>query len=286
MAAQYVPTWAKSVRQGGLGVDNLIEVNRFAFGGKQAARQPRNWRQYIDGGLAGWWYYRAPGSGIFYRTGATRLAATKPAMLALLVREWAASSALNTSEVLMKTLRTSMGKSRHVQALLGKSQQQPLTPGAAADFFALQQQDSTKPFRLSDGWDVLIIRLGRALGYDTLVFTTEVDSINKHVTSSLVDLRSPFASEYFNRRVDLLERNPTSPSLTVPAGAKVLDEDTARAWAEHVARHSLCLADPFADGPRCTRPCNFTKGLHVRLACPGHISWALRNEPHPGCYKY
>ena len=57
----------------------------------------------------------------------------------------------------------------------------------------------------------------------------------------------------------------------------------------------LCLGSPptleahrrgKAVASPCVRRCDFTQALTVRLACPGHISWELRNAPHPGCYKY
>ena len=147
---------------------------------------------------------------------------------------------------------------------------------------------------------MLLIRLGRALGYETLVFTTEVDAARRQVSSTLVDLRSPFATELFNQRVDLLERGLlSSPSLVVPHGAQLLDEAHARVWVDHVAAAQvLCLTDPttawrsrggeghVVTANSCARPCNFTQERTLRLACPGHVSWELRNEPHPGCYKY
>lgn len=284
-AARHLPPWAAQIRQG-LHADNWMEVNRFALAGKSGSRKPNSWREYLDGGLSGWWYYRATGSGIFYRTGATRVATTKPAMVALLTREWAASNSLNTSRFLLDTLRN-----------LSKAARSPAT---AAVHFQQRQEEARRPFHLSDAWDVLLIRLGRALGYETLIFTTEVDPVHRSVSSTLVDLRSPFVYEVFNKRVDLLERKLyDSPSLLVPTGARVLDEEHARKWVEYVATSGvLCLRDPFVSAtirPRANHAlapcawrwrCNFTFELTVRLACPGHVSWSLREHGLPGCYKY
>ena len=283
-AAQYLPKWAEGISR----TDNWIEVHRFAFAGKAGSRRPQSWREYLDGGLSGWWYYRAPGSGIFYRTGVTRVAPTKPAMIALLVREWTTSTTLRSSSFLINTLHTLFGSNS--------------TLDEAADQFERLQSDRIgdpkHPWNyhhLSDLWDVLLIRLGRALGYETLVFTTEIDSLRHYVSSTLVDLRNPFSSEYFNRRVDLVERSPKSPSLVVPEGVAQLDEATAKAWAEHVQHNYICLRDPTSEAKRrCTRPCDFTSELTVRLSCPGHVSWSVRNESlpsfenrhAPGCYKF
>ena len=74
-AMRYTPLWATRLREG-LAANNWVEVHRFALAGKAGARKPKTWHEFLDGGLSGWWYYLAPGSGIFYRTGATRVAPT------------------------------------------------------------------------------------------------------------------------------------------------------------------------------------------------------------------
>lgn len=293
-AAHYTPRWADDIVQG-FSAHNWLEVHHFAIAGKAGTRQPKAWREFLDGGLAGWWYYVAPGSGIFYHTGATRVATTKPAMLALLLREWAASAALAKSSFLLGTLQQLM-------VPWSPDKKPYYTPAEAATImqkFHDQGRLYRQPLHLSDAWDALIIRVGRLLGYDTLIFTTELDSVKWHVSSSLVDLRTPFGfeSEPFNKRVDLVERGKVkSHSLVVPVGATVLDEVRARAWVDDVAaRDVLCVGMlPYKSGSaapfvRCSHRdrCNFTHGPPtVRLACRGHVSWTLRDEIHPGCYKY
>ena len=294
-AAQSAPPWAGQLREG-MGVDNLVEVHRFALAGKAGTRRSQSWREYLDGGTAVFWYYRAPGSGVFYRTGATRVAATKAAMLTLLFHEWAATGAQNESYIrLREVARWANGAGRLFDTMPPSppSRSLSITQQWATHFVRnLGYKDTDRPLHLSDAWDVLMIRLGRVLGYETLVFTTEIDFLRHQVSSSLVDLRSPFPDEYFNLRVDLLERKLTmSPSLAVPQGAAVLDEERARAWVAHVALSGiLCVGDAVAATGRggastCVHHCNFTP-FTVRLACPGHISWSMRNELHPGCYKY
>ena len=96
-ALRYVPPWSRQIHQG-IGENQWIEVQHFGLAGKVGSRVPTSWREFLDGGLAGWWYYRAPGSGIFYRTGATRVASNKVAMLIMLSKEWADSGALRQSK--------------------------------------------------------------------------------------------------------------------------------------------------------------------------------------------
>jgi len=96
---------------------------------------------------------------------------------------------------------------------------------------------------LNDMWDADIIRIGRALGYDTLCFTASLLIGG----SELVDLRfyggqsdATAMVEAFNRLGRVSLRNP----LDLSKG----------------------------------RPCNFTQhGPTFRMACPGHVSWELRN---------
>ena len=302
-ARTYMPPWAASISP----ADNWIEVTHFAFAGKRGGanpRAPKNWRQFVDGGLSGWWYSVTPGSGIFYRSGVTKLAPTKAAMLATLLSEWSnpsrtpsaesspASSAtpmhariLELVRHLMRSPSTNMNKRMHLKP--------DLTPTEAAKIFGAWQADHDRPLHVTDEWDSLLVRLGRTLGYDTLMFTTELDQYHLAVTASLVDLRSPFGAELFNQRLDLLQLGEIgSASLVAPVGAMLLDEAKAFRWAGHVAEHTLCVGDPRARG-RASRAtcdsqwrCNFTRSQPtVRLACPGHASWAVRNMGPPACQK-
>ena len=296
--SRYLPPWAAQLQEGHKS-NNWIEVNRFAFAGKSfGARVPTQWREYLDGGLSGWWYYRAPGSGIFYRSGATLVAPTKQAMLVKLLHEWAANAALNTSEVLIETMRLCLNASWggwskfFIKGIAQRRPSHPVNAATSAEHFENRSVDGHRQ-GISDAWDNMLIRLGRALGYETLVFTTHADlqgAGRRHMSSTLVDLRYPFREELFNKRVDLVERGIwDSPSLVVPEGVATLDEDRARRWAQRVADSGiLCFGSPPTrpGASPCSQPCNFTRQLSVRLACPGHISWALREESHPGCYKF
>ena len=77
--------------------------------------------------------------------------------------------------------------------------------------------------------------------------------IRKHVSSTLVDLRSPFQEELFNRRVDLLERKQLrSPTIKVPRGAH------AHAHLHEVPR--TCIS-------RCTCACTYTPLSSLPQAC-------------------
>ena len=293
-AFHYMPSWAAQLKEG-FDVNNWVEVNRFALGGKAAWRKPESWREFLDGGLSGWWYYRAPGSGIFYRTGATRIARNKPAMMCLLLHEWAASTVLKQSKLLLHTLqRLTWYESRN--GTVGSLER---LQAEAVTYFQQMHDNPNRPLHMSDAWDALLIRMGRLLGYDTLVFTTEYDYSSRQASASLVDLRTPFGldTEPFNLRMDLVHRRKLdSPALMIPEGSILLDEARARNWVDYVASSGvLCLGSPptleahrrgTAVASPCVRRCDFTQALTVRLACPGHISWELRNAPHPGCYKY
>ena len=78
--------------------DLWVEVWHLSFDGRSRPRQkPRGWSDFLDHGLAGWWYIHAPGSGIFYHAGRTIAAPSKASMLAALLEEWHAKMGNSSS---------------------------------------------------------------------------------------------------------------------------------------------------------------------------------------------
>ena len=129
-------------------------------------------------------------------------------------------------------------------------------------------------FILGDGWDGVLLWLGREALYDTLC-----------LYASLVhELHAPSPVCAVSEIVDLRIPNDLEPSLAARAAAMLNGSSDARkhprlarAWgASMVAGNPprLTLRDPLSpDDERRARPCRFRPAR--ALACHGHVSEAL-----------
>ena len=307
--------------------DLWVEVWHLSFDGRSRPRQkPRGWSDFLDHGLAGWWYIHAPGSGIFYHAGRTIAAPSKASMLAALLEEWHAKMGNSSSSKANgdgsggrrlgrgrsnKRERAAEDADVEARRLINRfTMDNPLQ--FAQTFRKLEAGVPCKnvswgrwrcvgDFIPSDTFDPLLLTLGRALNYDSLLLTALMWGrvlgsqqrllaiaqgrpppdepppqiiYDGEITSELVDLRKP-PSPY---DTSLLLMN----DLANGNGEK--REAYAHAWANEILSSNpprLSVRDPFAlaDESRA-RPCNFnyTGGPTVRLACGGHISWTVKDE--------
>lgn len=154
----------------------------------------------------------------------------------------------------------------------------------------------------SDTFDPLLITLGRALKYDSLMLTALMWGRLLGSTERLVaiaqgrppPIEPPYqptldASELTAELVDLrMPPPPYNRKAVIPdefvQPQRQRREAFAAAWAAEVLHSSpprLSLRDPLAvsDESRATRCAfNATGGPTVRLACDGHVSWHVRHE--------
>ena len=178
------------------GNDVWLEVWHLAFDGRTRPRhRPRGWSDFLDHGPSGWWYILAPGSGIFYHAGRTLAAPSKAAMLATLLEEWAHSGMQQSDSSGRKGVRGggkgggrslsgshfSEGQHKAARELIGKfTMNEPLA--FAQIFRKLERGVPCKnvswgrwrcvgDFIPSDTFDPLLLTLGRALHYDSLMLT-------------------------------------------------------------------------------------------------------------------
>lgn len=231
-----------------------------------------------DTGASPFWYRFAPGSGIWYDCGQRTLNAhTKIDALIQLVGEWHARRAEPQVGRLNQSLRSPTSKLRYLA-----------DEGLAARLRRLGTGDATcrevgiqgcrNDYWLQDQWDVALIQLGRALGYDTIFLATEFilnsDSRGRMVafaTAQLVDLRMPST---------LLQPNflPLWQS-----GGKRADQPSDRVAASLLdwmaASGRLTLRDPLdLSNEGRARPCRL-KWSRIRFHCVGHVSERAAEEP-------
>ena len=150
----------------------------------------------------------------------------------------------------------------------------------------------------SDNWDALLIALGRALRYDSLMLTATMWGRALGSYARLLALaqgRPPpdepppplltdgeLSAEVVDLRLPPPPFNGGSAVLNDPGGAA--REAMAHEWVAHLLASTpprLSLRDPFrlSDESRASRCAfNASGGPTVRLACAGHVSWGVRNE--------
>ena len=285
--ARYSPKWALDVEK--RGSDVFVEVWHWSYAAYQAGldggrwpswdrgskmnsgrRAPRNWADFLDAqfserGGSGWWHMFAPGSGIFYHAGVTIVAPTKTAMLCRLLEKWLdLSNATRTAEgTLHSDVRSAAGdEPSHFLAALRQvvaGVQTCAEAGIPAPAEACYNGGAS--FTLRDKFDIIMLRLGRALHYDSLFFSASfvrprLDHKNYVAAGEIVDLR-------------LAAPEPTFGSSVVDRAAVEVAE------AQRLGRFSL--RDPLRPGDASrVLPCNFSSSKTVRLACLGHASWAVR----------
>ena len=284
--ARYSPEWALDLEK--RGPDVYVEIWHWSYAGFQAgldggrwpsgwgattragSRAPKTWADFLDvqlgeRGGSGWWHMWAPGSGIFYHAGVTMVAPTKTAMLARLLSMWLGlpAAARDAEGSLHSDVRTVAGvePSRFLSAL------RPVVAGAQTCAEAAIPSGSCynegASFTLRDKFDTIMLRLGRALRYDSLFFSAsfarpQPNRFTHVAAGELVDLRLA------------APRPPFRSTIVERANAEVAE-------AQRLGRFSL--RDPLAPGDASrVRPCNFSSAKTVRLACLGHASWTLRSR--------
>ena len=115
-------------------------------------------------------------------------------------------------------------------------------------------------FTLRDKFDIIMLRLGRALHYDSLFFSAsfvrpQLDQKSYVAGGEIVDLRL------------------AGPGATFRSSAGRAAIEVAE--AQRLGRFSL--RDPLHPGDASRALlCNFSSSRTVRLACFGHASWAIR----------
>ena len=135
---------------------------------------------------------------------------------------------------------------------------------ATCDVARLAACRPDQPYVLDDRWDVVLVWLGRALGYETLFLYASLIEERRCGIAELVDLRMPRAVRELMRSLNESELAWTR-SVFAPK-----PEAVASAWIAHAAAQ-LSLRDPTRpDDEGSARQCDVRPG--ATLGCEGHIS--------------
>lgn len=287
--SRFAPDWLDGVEQ--LGGDTYFEVRHFShiswwFGNSippdPLLHPPWSWLDFEDyprvHGSA-WWFMHAPGSGIFYHAGRTLTAPTKIAMFKRLLElwlvvDWTAWPELN-EELRQVASGDQHGFLAKVKAV--ESGEQSCRMAGLPHCYDMLDGGSlyVDSWTLYDEpYDDLSIRMGRALGFDTLFFSASFlrPDIQR---GSQPRMNATFAgAEMVDLRRPSWAQKPNSE--TADAWASASASQRADSWAEDMRRRgTLSLRDPLAPA-RPGMPCDFA--LTHQLACKGHPSWALRDQ--------
>ena len=291
---EYTPSWANDLASTPA-PSNWIEVDHLSFNSKGKARVPHTWSQFLDQGASGWWFRHSPGSGIFYHAGRTLVAPGKNAALVALLEEWGAADA-RLGEVrpsLLFQRLVTLGCASFLERLRA-------TANGTATCIEVGMPHCRQDWVLKDHWDFFIIFLARLLQYDTVAFSASLLSgaldpaahdTGVGVTEELVDVRLPPAVEHALRQSQ--EVDAASPHLDNPleffesqpyhGTLMPFTEEVAEVWVHEVQTGArFTLRDPLHIGDSSrAKPClfNATGEPTLRLACYGHVSWALRGTP-------
>ena len=258
----------------------------------------RQWADFMDGGAA-MWFYPTSGSGIFYQAGRTLMSPSKNEAMALLLEELAGTPTLSKSWPPFGLSRICSSTTCAQPATLARRVRTALAPDRGG-CGAARLQHCGNGHVLGDAWDALLVWLGRALKYDTIVLKAtlcgcgwacgpcapmECPPTLSTTHPELVDLRIPDAVRW---RADLQNRTlfvAGSPehlsglsvanavgSLPPPATTRK-HARIARDWMRsYRLGRVLTLRDPLnlADESR-VRPCIFDPS-RASLGCMGHPS--------------
>lgn len=290
---RFAPNWLDGVET----TNAFFEVRHFAhetwwFGTShppgQRMRSPSTWFDFEDMARlhgSGWWYIHAPGSGVFYHAGRTLAAPTKIAMFVRLLEKWLAAN--RPADVALRDDLQRVANSNDLPAFLVRllsvrdGVKTCRQAGVPHCYDEIQKGTLYKAsWTLYDvPYDDLSLRLGRALGYETLLFSASF------------------------LRPDLLQGKPAALWSELSAGAEMVDlrrpawasrvdnNDTSAAWAATDAptradawaadvrrRGTISLRDPLDPEHGPALPCELSMSHH--LACKGHVSWDFR-ESYP-----
>ena len=276
-AVSFEPSWVRELRSA-----MWVEVAHVAFGDKHLSEHPVNrtagqttiaWGDFLDPGGAVMWYHYARGTGIFLHVGRMLVAASKNEAVARMLEElpessWPPPFFTSSKLRLCNAGREICGSARQLASRVRATGNGSMPCEEAG--LALCRDS----FILGDGWDGVLLWLGREALYDTLC-----------LYASLVhELHAPSPVCAVSEIVDLRIPNDLEPSLAARAAAMLNGSRDARkhprlarAWgASMVAGNPprLTLRDPLSpDDERRARPCRFRPAR--ALACHGHVSEAL-----------
>ncbi|KAL1528087.1 hypothetical protein AB1Y20_009453 [Prymnesium parvum] len=241
----------------------FFEVWHFALKSKRelSAAETLRWSHVLDGDRS-MWYWHAPGSGIFYDGQAVCAAPNKMRMLVSQLKRWARKPFwMRTRAAAVVAHVARLQQRMGATSIWAMVHRLNLTAHGIAPCSHIGLDGCMYDWFLMDRWDVFLADLGRANGCDTLFFTASMWGIHQAIPmAELADLRlEPEASRL--RRATAAERQITLLRL---------------------ASSRLSLRDPLElmgrnDG---ALPCYFMQAAPtLRLACPGHVSWAARDVP-------
>lgn len=291
----YVPTnWVQTsaIRTPVFSTDNMfLEVFHLAWNAKRApGSMPTSPEHIIDSSLAGWWYFSAPGSGIFYRTGRALFAPTKMMLLLELLTRMASSTTRRDLELVERAVATYFPANmpediRSQIALLERTVQRGCVN---SELFC-----NSDNLGIIDYYDPLLIGVGRLLGFESLGMTSSIARMREgFVVPQIVDLRLP-PSALFNRERKQIQQPRYSPRIAqlakradgrrkpaILSSSYVLfpprKEWTRAQSAEWVSyyleQRVLTLRDPaHTNDEERSRLCDFSTLTEV-LSCAGHVS--------------
>ena len=293
--ASFAPDYLVGVEQ--QGGDVYFEVQRFAhttwwFGQElddERLHPPWSWADFLDPHRihgSGWWFLHAPGSGVFYHAGRTLTAPSKVAMLVKLLEQWVVEDRAAWPDIqaeLMRIVRFYDPWRQDAHAFLEKLKavmEGTFTCEEAGVPFCYDHRNEDLGNTYIRSWtlydvpyDDLTMRLGRALGYDTLFFSAsflrpdqlydDPKVLLDGTAAEMVDLRRPAWASQPNKD-------------TSEAWADASEEERAEAWVVDAReRGILSLRSPLDPAQSASRPCDFD--LTHQLACRGHVSWSFRD---------
>ena len=274
------PRWARQLEA--RGDRAYFEVSRFARSTMQSGVPPTTWSEFLDEGESGWWYHAQPGSGIFYHVGPSLAEPTKTSMLVRLLEQWLNGGSALAARHKRLTDQVRDSTSGDPAGFVGRLRLVRMgdkTCGQVGLSHVCYQQRHgyDASYTVYDTYDRLMIMLGRALGYSTLIFTASYlrpDIADVRVEQPVYRLARPSLAELVDLRLPAWARSTTEPDGTA-AWLRLSRKERSRAWVADVRkRGTLSLRDPLAPS-RPGMPCKFH--IATMLACEKHVSWPLRN---------
>ena len=275
----YVPHYAQHI-EARSGEDVWLEVLHMGHTAWWGTHAPTNWQEFLDpncrysmcrgvGAGGNLWFGIAPGSGIFYHAGITLVASTKIHMLARLMEMWVAvpgrdASASNIERFDEWTAHSPPSFLEKLHSIIDGATCKEAGLNHCYDELYGADGDS---WTIMDHYDFLIMDLGRALGYDTLFFTSSFlrpDLQNRNEKAGV-------AYGSHGEVVDL--RRP--PDWGSAAWKRQSKEAQALGFLRAMEKtHRFTLRDPLdlANGAKA-KECKFLGQRPTSiLSCTGHIS--------------
>ena len=265
--ASFRPAWAQRLASAPPS-SAYLEGWHLAFNSKNiGGRYPQNWGDFVDDSQAPFWFTVAHGSGIFYHVGRALVQPSKNAALAALVDEWCSTGGSSASRPLPSLPNVLSAVQESELCSFSERVHHP-TQGARCGESGLHGCHRIHHL-LGDGYDVDIMNLARALGYDSVVFTANFLRMPPYSCCDNCDTGEDgcgccdalFTAEFVDVRPF-----PSSPSQAVESLV-----DMGR----------VTLRDPLNLANEATvHPCHFNEdGPTLRLTCREHPSWDQRHEP-------